>query len=44
MKGSDEQNLSHMVLWKLGMVGQYLMNLLGGDAGYSQKSGEELEL
>lgn len=44
MKGSDEQNLSHMVLCKLGMVGQYLMNLLGGDAGYSQKSGEELEL
>lgn len=43
MKGPDEQNLSHTVLCKLGM-GQCLMNLLEGDAGCSQKSGEDLEL
>lgn len=43
MAGSDEQNLGHMVLCKLGMVGQHLMNLFGGDAVCNHKGGEDRE-
>lgn len=44
MAGSEEQNLGHMALYKLGMVGQHLVNLLVGDAACDQKGGEDLKL
>ena len=44
MAGSEEQNLGHVALYKFGMVGQHLMNLLGGDAACDQKGGEDLKL
>lgn len=45
MAGSEEQNLGHMALYKLGMAGQHLVNLLlAGDAACDQKGGEDLRL